>query len=118
MKLKTVLARRAHTRALLDKTVRPRTLEFDFVEVPVIFQAFRRMVRDFEFDISEMAMTTYLCARAHGKPLTAIPVVPMRAFHHGAILYNTTPRARTPKDLEGKKVGINRGYTVTPGLGA
>ena len=71
-KLKTVLVRRAHTQALLDKTVRPRGVEFDFVDIPVIFQAFRRMVRDLEFDVSEMAMTTYLCARAYGKPLTAI----------------------------------------------
>jgi 4,5-dihydroxyphthalate decarboxylase len=65
-----------------------------------------------------MAMTTYLCARAHGKPFTAIPVFPMRAFHHGAIRYNTKAGVRTPKDLEGKKVGVNRGYTVTTGLWA
>ena len=117
-KLKTVLARRAHTQALLDGTVRPRTFEFEFVDVPVIFQAFRRMVRDLEFDVSEMSMTTYLCARAYGKPLTAIPVFPMRAFHHGAILYNTKAGVQTPRDLEGKKIGINRGYTVTTGLWA
>ena len=42
----------------------------------------------------------------------------MRAFHHGAILYNTTSDIRTPKDLEGRKVGVNRGYTVTTGLWA
>ena len=116
--LKTALATRAHTRALKDGTVRPHTFAFDFEEVPAIINAFRRMVRGLEFDVSEMAMTTYLCARAHGKPLTAIPVFPMRAFHHGAILYNTTTGVRTPKDLEGKQVGINRGYTVTTGVWA
>ena len=88
---------------------------FDFEDVPVIIKAFRRMVRGLEFDISEMAITTYLTAKAHGKPFTAIPVFPMRAFHHGAILYNTRSGIRTPKDLEGKKVGVNRGYTVTTG---
>ena len=42
----------------------------------------------------------------------------MRAFHHGAILYNTRSGVKTPKDLEGKRVGVNRGYTVTTGLWA
>jgi 4,5-dihydroxyphthalate decarboxylase len=42
----------------------------------------------------------------------------MRAFHHGAILCNTTSGVRTPKDLEGRTVGVNRGYTVTTGVWA
>jgi 4,5-dihydroxyphthalate decarboxylase len=42
----------------------------------------------------------------------------MRAFHHGAVVYNTHAGIRTPKDLEGRKVGVNRGYTVTTGLWA
>jgi ABC-type nitrate/sulfonate/bicarbonate transport system substrate-binding protein len=115
-RLKTVFVTRGHTRALKDRTVTPRTCEFEFEEVPVIVKAFRRMVRSQDFDICEMAMTTYLCSRAVGKPFTAIPVFPMRAFHHGAIVYNTRLGIRSPKDLEGKKVGVNRGYTVTTGL--
>jgi 4,5-dihydroxyphthalate decarboxylase len=117
-RLKTALARRGHTEPLMDGTVTPRTFELEFEEVPVIIKAFRRMVRGLEFDICEMAMTTYLCARAHGKAFTAIPVFPMRAFHHGAIVYNTRSGVRTPKDLEGRQVGVNRGYTVTTGLWA
>jgi len=115
---KTALVTYPHTQALKDGGVSPRTFAFDFEDVPVIIKAFRRMVRGLEFDISEMAITTYLTAKAHGKRFTAIPVFPMRAFHHGAILYNTTSGIRTPKDLEGKKVGVNRGYTVTTGLWA
>ena len=42
----------------------------------------------------------------------------MRAFHHGAILHNTKSGVRTPKDLEGRRVGVNRGYTVTTGVWA
>src|SRR6185436_13974344 len=118
MRLKTALATRGHTRALKDGTVKPRTFEFDFEEVPTIIQAFRRMVRGLEFDVSEMAITTYICARAHGKQFTALPIFPMRAFHHGAILYNTRSGVQNPKDLEGKRVGVNRGYTVTTGLWA
>jgi ABC-type nitrate/sulfonate/bicarbonate transport system substrate-binding protein len=115
---KTALVTYGHTQPLKDGTVAPRTFTFDFEDVPVIIKAFRRMVRGLEFDISEMAITTYLTAKAHGKKFTAIPVFPMRAFHHGAILYNTTSDIRTPKDLEGRKVGVNRGYTVTTGLWA
>jgi 4,5-dihydroxyphthalate decarboxylase len=117
-RLKTALARRGHTQPLMDGTVTPRTFAFEFEDVPVIITAFRRMVRGLEFDICEMAMTTYLCARAHGKAFTAIPVFPMRAFHHGAIVYNIRSGVRTPKDLEGRRVGVNRGYTVTTGLWA
>jgi len=115
---KTALVTYPHTQALKDGTVVPRTFTFDFEEVPAIIKAFRRMVRGLEFDISEMAITTYLTAKAHGKRFTAVPVFPMRAFHHGAILYNTKSDVRTPKDLEGRRVGVNRGYTVTTGLWA
>jgi len=117
-RLKTAFVTRGHTKALKDGSIQPRTFDFEFEEVPQIIQAFRRMVRGLEFDISEMAITTYLCARAYGKAFTAIPVFPMRAFHHGAILHNTQAGIRSPKDLEGRRVGVNRGYTVTTGLWA
>jgi 4,5-dihydroxyphthalate decarboxylase len=76
------------------------------------------MVRGNEFDICEMAITTYICAREHGKPMTAVPVFLVRAFHHGAILVNVKAGIRTPKDLEGRRVGVSRGYTVTTGVWA
>jgi 4,5-dihydroxyphthalate decarboxylase len=116
--LKTALATRGQTQALKDGTVTPRGIALDFEEVPQIIQAFRRMVRGLEFDVSEMAITTYLCARAHGKRFTALPVFPMRAFHHGAVVVRKDNDIRSPKDLEGRKVGVNRGYTVTTGLWA
>jgi 4,5-dihydroxyphthalate decarboxylase len=118
MKLKTALQTLGHTQALKDGTIRPETFDFEFEEVPQIIQAFRRMVRGLEFDISEMAITTYLCAKAHGKKFTAIPVFPFRAFHHGAIVTNSKLGITDPKQLEGKKVGVNRGYTVTAGVWA
>src|SRR5918999_580272 len=118
MKLRTALVTRGHTQALKDGSVTPRNVEFEFEEVPAIIQAFRRMVRGLEFDVSEMAITNYICARAHGKRFTALPIFPMRAFHHGAIVYNTTTGIRGPKDLEGRRVGVNRGYTVTTGVWA
>ncbi|HKD30146.1 MAG TPA: hypothetical protein VKC66_30060 [Xanthobacteraceae bacterium] len=118
LKLKTVTRTQGNNQALKDGSVKPKTFAFDFVEVPVLIDGFRRMVRGNEFDICEMAITTYVCARAHRKPMTAVPVFLVRAFHHGAILVNTKAGIRTPKDLEGRRVGVNRGYTVTTGLWA
>ncbi|HEV8014185.1 MAG TPA: hypothetical protein VGP48_01565 [Stellaceae bacterium] len=117
-KLKTVIQTQGHTRALKDGSVKPKSFDFEFEEVPAIIQAFRRMVRGLEFDISEMAITTYICAKEHGKPFTALPIFLVRAFHHGAIVVNTKLGIRGPKDLEGKKIGVNRGYTVTTGVWA
>ena len=121
-KFKTVTRTQGNNQALKDGTVMPKTFEFEFEDVPVLVDGFRRMVRGLEFDISEMAITTYICAKAHGKRMTALPVFLVRAFHHGAILtnsmINTKAGIRTPKDLEGKRVGVNRGYTVTTGVWA
>src|ERR1700687_3373688 len=118
LKLKTVTRTQSNNRALKDGSVKPKTFAFDFVEVDPLIDAFRRMVRGLEFDISEMAITTYICARAHGKRMTAIPVFLVRAFHHGATLVNTKAGITSPKKLEGKRVGVNRGYTVTTGVWA
>ena len=93
-------------------------LNLDFVEVEQIVPMMRRMCRKLEFDICEMAFTTYLCARAAGLPFTAIPVFVTRNFHHWAVFINTKSGIKGPKDLEGRKVGVNRGYTVTTGLWA
>lgn len=93
-------------------------LNLKFVPVEQIVPMMRRMCRGLEFDICEMAFTTYVCARAAGMPFTAIPLFVTRNFHHWAIFYNEKSGIRTPKDLEGRRVGVNRGYTVTTGLWA
>ena len=118
LRFKSVTRTQGNNRALKDGAVKPKTFTFDFVEVDPLIDAFRRMVRGLEFDICEMAITTYICARAHGTRMTAVPIFLVRAFHHGAILVNTKAGIKTPKDLEGKRVGVNRGYTVTTGVWA
>jgi 4,5-dihydroxyphthalate decarboxylase len=116
--LKTAIGSYGQTRPVKDGTVRPSTFQFAFEEVTPIIKAFRRMVRGLEFDVCEMAITTYMCARAHGKRFTCIPAFIVRQFPHDAIVYNTQTGVSSPKDLEGRKVGVNRGYTVTNGLWA
>ena len=117
-KFTAVTRTQGNNRALKEGAVKPKTCELQFVEVDPLIAAFRRMVRGNEFDICEMAITTYICAKAHGKPMTAIPVPLVRQFHHGATLVNTKSGVKVPKDLEGKRVGVNRGYTVTTGVWA
>ena len=118
MLLKTVTRTQGNNKALKDGTVKPKSFQLEFIEVDPLIDAFRRMVRGLEFDVSEMALTTYITAREHGKKMTALPIFLVRAFHHGAILHNVKSGIRTPKDLEGKRVGVNRGYTVTTGVWA
>jgi 4,5-dihydroxyphthalate decarboxylase len=118
LSLLTVTRTQGSNQALKDGTVRPRTCRFDFVEVSPLVQAFRQMVRGLEFDVCEMAFTTYLCAREHGTPVTALPVFLVRGLHHGAIVRHREATVRDPKELEGTRVGVNRGYTVTTGVWA
>ncbi|HEY3885743.1 MAG TPA: ABC transporter substrate-binding protein [Vicinamibacterales bacterium] len=116
--LTAVTRTQGNNKALKDGVVIPKTFTFEFIDVPILIEAFRRMVRGLEFDICEMAITTYICARDNGKKFTALPIFLVRQFHHGAILVNTKAGIRSPKDLEGKRVGVNRGYTVTTGVWA
>jgi 4,5-dihydroxyphthalate decarboxylase len=116
--LRTVTRTQGANAALTSGEVVPDGFRFDFVEVPVLVQGFRRMVRDLEFDVCEMALTTYLVARAHGVPFTAVPAFLVRGFHHGAVQVAAGSDVRTPRDLEGRRVGVNRGYTVTTGVWA
>lgn len=103
---------------LKDGSVPVGDLKVEYIQVDPIVAAMRRMVRNLDFDICEMAFTTYLCAKAFGKPITAVPVFLTRNFHHWAIFYNVKSGIKEPKDLEGRTVGVNRGYTVTTGLWA
>ncbi|AKS36674.1 ABC transporter substrate-binding protein [Mycolicibacterium goodii] len=116
--LTTVTRTQGANRALKDGTVTPAGFALRFEEIPVLVKGFRRMVRSLEFDVSEMALTTYLTAREHGVAFTALPIFLVRGFHHGAIRYNTRSDIHHPKDLEGRRVGVNRGYTVTTGVWA
>jgi 4,5-dihydroxyphthalate decarboxylase len=82
---------------------------FDFVEVKVANTLFKRVVRELEFDVAELAIMTFLLAKAHGKPLRLLPAVLTARFQHP---YLVTSKNLKPKELEGKRVG-SRSYSVT-----
>lgn len=81
----------------------------EFADVKVPNTAFKRVVRDFEFEFAELAIMTYLLAKAHGKPFRLLPAVVTARFQHAMLI---TAKNLKPKDLEGKRVG-QRSYSVT-----
>lgn len=84
---------------------------FDFADVEMPHHAFKRVVRDLEFDVAELAIMTYLQAKAHGKPLVLLPAVVRGNFQQESIVCNAA-RPLAPADLAGRRVGI-RAYSVT-----
>jgi 4,5-dihydroxyphthalate decarboxylase len=113
--LKIAIAEHPHTAAIRNGTIPIEGVEAEFVTVKPQIGAFRRMVRDVEFDVCELAPTTYIIARAYGAPFVGLPIFVVRRFHHGGLLVRADAGIRTPKDLEGKQVGV-RAYSVTTGV--
>lgn len=113
----TILTRpQGANRALIDGYVSSSGVPLVFVEEPVLVNGFRKMVRNLEFDIAEMAMTTYITAKEHGVEFTALPVFLLRDFHHGATQVLRANSTRPVSSLASGRIGINRGYTVTTGV--
>jgi 4,5-dihydroxyphthalate decarboxylase len=112
--LKTVLGDHGQTKALKSGAVPVAGYELDFVAVKPMQDAYRRMARTAEFDICELAPTTYLAAKAAGMPFTALPIPMTRRFRHSGLLVPVDSPIREPKDLEGRRVGV-RAHTVTAG---
>jgi 4,5-dihydroxyphthalate decarboxylase len=99
----------------VTRQFKTHTDKFEFAEVkgsPA--SAFKRVVRNLEFDVSEMAIMTHLIAKAHGKPYRMLPFVVMARFQHPFLIYNTARGDLKPGDLHGKRVGV-RSYSVTTG---
>lgn len=115
VRLKLAIAEHPHTSAIRDGSIEIEGVEPEFVTVKPQIGAFRRMVRDVEFDVCELAPTTYIIARAYGAPFVGLPIFVVRRFHHGGMLVKPDSGIISPKDLEGKKVGV-RAYSVTTGV--
>ena len=115
VRLRMAIAEHPHTAAIRDGSVPIEGVEAEFVSVKPQIAAFRRMVRDVEFDVCELAPTTYLIARYHAAPFVALPIFVSRQFHHSGLLVRPDAGVAQPKDLEGKRVGV-RAYSVTTGV--
>ena len=100
------------TQALKKGELKPGAVALEFADVKTVSTAFKRVVRNLEFDCSELAIVTFLMAKAYGKPLVLLPAVVMARFQHPHIVYNMERGPLTPADLAGRRVGT-RSYTVT-----
>jgi 4,5-dihydroxyphthalate decarboxylase len=114
LRLRTVLGNHPHVQAVKRGELRSDRFDLDFVEFTPTNAAFKPMVRERAFDVCEMAIVTYLMAKAYGKPLVLLPAVMLGRFQHGHALYRADSGTLTPGDLEGKRVGI-RSFTTTTG---
>jgi 4,5-dihydroxyphthalate decarboxylase len=113
--LKVALKSYPQTAALLEGRVAPKDFALEFHEIEPIHRAFKPMAQKQSFDVSEMAIFTYLQAKSYNKPLVLLPVVLAGRFQHGCIVYNTDfHKTMTPDMLPGKKVGV-RAYSQTTG---
>jgi len=72
----------------------------------------RRMLKDEEFDAAETSLSSYITAKAQGRPFTAIPIFPRRLFSQGQIFVNAESGIDTPEDLAGKTIGLQSFQTT------
>jgi 4,5-dihydroxyphthalate decarboxylase len=113
--LKTLIGTYPHTAPLKSGALRSDRLDFEFTEIVPVWDGFKGMIRDDKYDVSEMAIVTYLLAKAHGKPLALLPAAMIGRFQHPYAIYNASKGPMTPADLNGKRVGI-RSFTTTTGV--
>jgi 4,5-dihydroxyphthalate decarboxylase len=114
MRLRTLLGTHPGTAALKNGSVRSDLITFDFADYSPTNKGFKPMVREQAFDVSEMAIVTYLMAKSFGKPMVLLPSVVIARFQHAYALYNAKLGTLKPADLNGKRVGI-RSFTTTTG---
>jgi 4,5-dihydroxyphthalate decarboxylase len=112
LKLSTMLGNYPNTRALKSGEIKSDLVDFDFVEVKVANQLFKKVVREAAYDVAELAIVTYLQAKTYNKPYILLPAVVVGRGQHHTIAYNAERGVLKPTDLAGKRVGV-RAYTVT-----
>jgi 4,5-dihydroxyphthalate decarboxylase len=102
------------TQALKSGQIKSDRVQLRFTEVNPVYKAFLMMAREQRFDISEMALVTYLQAKAYGKPITLMPATLFGRFQHGTMLYNSERGTLTADNLVGRTIGV-RSFAQTTG---
>lgn len=113
-RLRALLGDHPGTAALKRGAVNSGSVTFDFLDYSPAHKGFKPMVREAAFDVSELAIVTYLMAKSFGKPMVLLPNVVVARSQHGYALYNARHGTLKPSDLNGKRVGI-RSFTTTTG---
>jgi 4,5-dihydroxyphthalate decarboxylase len=113
--LRTALGAYNHTQPLRSGEVASDKLRLEFVDVSPINRAFAPMAREQRFDICEMAIATFLQAKAYGKPLVLLPIALAARGQEEALLCRADSAIKGPADLAGRRVGV-RAYSQTTGM--
>ena len=113
--LRTHLAEYPVSHAVRAGEVRSDLVRLDYVGPKQAYEGFKPLVREGAYDASELALVTFLQAKAYGKRLVALPAIVLGRFQHGLIGYNAGKGELAPKDIEGRRVGV-RSYTQTTGV--
>ncbi len=100
-----------HTLPLKRGEIKSPHLALAFSDIRPANRFFKPMVRELKFDVSEMAIATFVQAKAYGKPLVLLPATMMGRFQQGTILCRAA-NPIVPADLAGKRVGV-RAYSQT-----
>ena len=111
---KTLLGSYPHTLAIKNGEIVSDRFALDFVEYNPVWDGFKSMIREQQFDIAEMAVVTYLIAKSHNKDLALLPAAMIGRFQHPYAIINAARGPMRPSDLNGKTVGI-RSFTTTTG---
>lgn len=104
-----------HTLPLKRGQIASPSLKLDFVDVKPLYKAFKPMVREHAYDVSEMALVTYLQAKVYNKGLKLLPAAMLARFQHGTMLFNAERGKLAPSDLAGRRIGA-RSYSQTTGV--
>lgn len=114
VRLQALLGDYAQTKPILSGALSSPLVSFEFAKYKSAFEGFKPMVREGRFDFGELAIATYLQAKANGKPYVLAPATIYARPQHGMIIYNAERGTLRPEDLPGKRVGV-RSYTQTTG---
>jgi 4,5-dihydroxyphthalate decarboxylase len=113
--LRTALGNHPHVAPLKDGRVKSLLIELECIEIAPLPAAFRRMLREGDLDLSEMAVASHLLGVDAGRPITALPIPLWSRFPHNNLLCPLDSGLRGPTDLAGKRVGV-RSYAQTSGV--
>jgi 4,5-dihydroxyphthalate decarboxylase len=113
-RLRALLGVHPCTAALKDGSLKSDSLTFDFADYSPTHKGFKPMIREQAFDVSEMAIVTFLMAKSFAKPMVLLPSVVVARFQQPYAVYRAGLGELRPGDLRGKRVGI-RSFTTTTG---
>lgn len=113
--LSAAIGRYKHTARLLAGEVVSDTLRLAFADYPLIYRAFAPMIREAKFDVSEIAIATFIQAKAFHKPFILLPVAVAARYQEAALLCRADSPIHGPADLRGRRIGV-RSYGQTTGM--